>query len=260
MKIKYHITIRPHYKVLLLMLLLIPDVASAQFSFDILSVEAFIDDHKRIKSALFARSSVEHANQLLHETCATANIHYKDINVELDKYTRCFDLIDLIYTTGKTAFNVRNTYSDIKEKLEDFKTLNQSFVDKCLAKGNIVSSDSLVINTYLRMLTAITQDADDMIKSLYDLAFYITGAAECTTSDLMVILENINDDLNHIRYTLDASYHYLWKYITIRTTYWKNVLYRAKTINQMCMDALQRWIDARHQVIEGHVPTLESRH
>ena len=49
---------------LLLMLMLMPAMARAQFSFDFTSVEALIDDHKRVRSVLMARSGVEQANEL----------------------------------------------------------------------------------------------------------------------------------------------------------------------------------------------------
>ena len=36
-------------------------------TFDIMSVEAYINDHKKQRSLLLARSTLEYSNQLLHE-------------------------------------------------------------------------------------------------------------------------------------------------------------------------------------------------
>lgn len=239
-----------YYILSVIMLVLVSQSVQAQWDFDVLTVEAMISDHKQGKSLLLARSTIEQANQILHENCAAANVHYKDINVELDKYTRCFDLIDMIYSSGKTVINVRNTYNDVKEKLKAFERLNNRYIDKCLSHGNILSSDSLIINTYARMLLSISTDAEHLYESLSDLIVYTAGASECTTADLMLILDGINDCFDHIRYTLDCSYHYLWKYITIRTTYWKNALYRAKSIKEICTGAIQRWVNSRYEAIE----------
>ena len=70
------------FHIAFLMLLLIPSASYAQFnsnniehwrmytnngwSFDPFSVEALIDDHKRVRSVLLARSGLEQANELLH--------------------------------------------------------------------------------------------------------------------------------------------------------------------------------------------------
>ena len=72
------------------LMLLIPRTARAQFGFDIVSVEAYINDHKEQRSLLLVRSTLEASNKLLHDYSSDANIDYKDINKELDKYTRAY--------------------------------------------------------------------------------------------------------------------------------------------------------------------------
>lgn len=56
-------------------------------------VEAYINDHKQQRSLLLARSTLELSNQLLHEYSSEATVDYKNLNVDLDKYTRAFDVI-----------------------------------------------------------------------------------------------------------------------------------------------------------------------
>ena len=51
----------------LLLITLFPKTALAQWGFDAVSVEAYINDHKKQRSLLLARSSLEYSNQLLHE-------------------------------------------------------------------------------------------------------------------------------------------------------------------------------------------------
>ena len=65
--------------------------------FDIVSVEAYINDHKKQRSLLLARSTLEHSNKLLHEYSCKEIGDYKELNIDLDKYTRAFDAIDVMY-------------------------------------------------------------------------------------------------------------------------------------------------------------------
>ena len=91
--------------IILLMLTLLPCTARAQWSFDVPSVEAYIHDHKNQRSLLLARATLEQSNALLHDYSKTANLNYKEINIELDKYTRAFDVIDILYQTLRTSLN-----------------------------------------------------------------------------------------------------------------------------------------------------------
>ena len=77
------------------LLALLPRVAQAQWTFDIVSVEAYINDHKKQRSLLLARSTLEYSNQLLHEYSRKEVGGYKELNVDLDRYTRAFDVIDV---------------------------------------------------------------------------------------------------------------------------------------------------------------------
>lgn len=52
-------------KLILIIAMLFPLCAKAQWSFDVGSVEAYIADHKNQKSLLLARSTLEMSNQLL---------------------------------------------------------------------------------------------------------------------------------------------------------------------------------------------------
>lgn len=62
------------------LLALLPDVAKGQWTFDIMSVEAYINDHKKQRSLLLARSTLEYSNQLLHEYTRGATAAYTTIS------------------------------------------------------------------------------------------------------------------------------------------------------------------------------------
>ena len=110
-----------------LLVLLAPISAKAQWSFDVGSVEAYINDHKQQRSLLLARSTLEYSNRLLHEYSKDETTAYKEINVELDKYTRAFDVIDMMYQSLRTALNVYSTYEGVSERIADYKTMLNEF-------------------------------------------------------------------------------------------------------------------------------------
>lgn len=223
------------------MLCFVSNTAKAQWSFDVPTIEAYISDHKNQRSLLLARATLEHSNALLHEYSKTANVNYKEINIELDKYTRTFDVIDLLYQTLRTSLNTYDTYNTIHNRVIDYKNLLEDYYEKCLSRGNIVSTDTLIISINYHMLENIADECENIYKSFSDLVLYATGAAACSTSNLMMVITSINQSLDNIQKQLNTSYISTWKYIQVRIGYWKAQVYRAKTINEIIQGAYGRW-------------------
>ena len=223
------------------MLCFVSNTAKAQWSFDVPTIEAYISDHKNQRSLLLARATLEHSNALLHEYSKTANVNYKEINIELDKYTRAFDVIDLLYQTLRTSLNTYDTYNTIHDRVIDYKNLLEDYYEKCLSRGNIVSTDTLIISINYHMLEYIADECENIYKSFSDLVLYATGAAACSTSNLMLVITSINQSLDNIQKQLNTSYISTWKYIQVRIGYWKAQVYRAKTINEIIQGAYGRW-------------------
>lgn len=223
------------------MLCFVSNTAKAQWSFDVPTIEAYISDHKKQRSLLLARATLEHSNALLHEYSKTANVNYKEINIELDNYTRAFDVIDLLYQTLRTSLNTYDTYNTIHDRVIDYKNLLEDYYEKCLSRGNIVSTDTLIISINYHMLENIADECENIYKSFSDLVLYATGAAACSTSNLMLVITSINQSLDNIQKQLNTSYISTWKYIQVRIGYWKAQVYRAKTINEIIQGAYGRW-------------------
>ena len=222
--------------IMLCLLALIPMSAKAQLGFDVVSVEAYINDHKEQRSLLLVRSTLEASNKLLHDYSSDANIGYKDINKELDKYTRAFDIIDVLYQSLRTSLNVYNTYETVSDRVTDYKKMLNDFNEKCLSRGNIVTTDTLLITINARALAKIADEGDNLYRSVY-----ATGAAACSTSDLLTVLNAINQSLDNIKKHLNTAYFETWKYIQVRIGYWKAQVYRAKTMKEIVDGAFGRW-------------------
>ena len=232
------------FAILIAFQLLMPLGASAQWSFDVTSVEAYISDHKNQKSLLLARSTLELSNQLLHEYSADASNDYKELNFDLDKYTRAFDIIDVIYQSTRTALNVRDTYTNVRDNVVKYKNMLTDFQERCIQRGRIEMSDTLIITVNLHCIQKIGNEAENLYRSMTDLVLYATGAAACSTSDLMMVLNSINQSLDNIRFHVNKAYFDTWRYIQVRIGYWKASVYHNKTLREIIDDAFGRWREA----------------
>ncbi len=218
----------------------------AQWTFDIVSVEAYINDHKQQRSLLLARSTLEQSNRLLHDYTKNSVGDYKQINVELDKYTRAFDVIDVLYQSLRTAMNAKDTYNTVSDRIGDYKRILEDYNNKVLKCGKPDVADLQLITINKKAIDNIYREGTHLYRSLSDLVLYATGAAACSTADLLVVLESINTSLDNIEKHLNSAYFETWRYIQVRTGYWKAKLYRTKTKQEILEGAFGRWKVAGH--------------
>lgn len=227
--------------ILIVMVLLAPIKAFAQWGFDVVSIEAYIEDHKKQRSLLLARSTLEYSNKLLHEYSSEEATSYKEINIELDKYTRAFDVIDVLFQSLRTSMNVYSTYDNVKDRISDYKNMLEDFNEKVVKRKHIELADTALITINARAIRSIAKESEQLYKSVSDLVLYATGAAACSTADLLFILDRINNSLDNIERMVNAAYFDTWRYIQLRIGYWKEKVYRTKTKQQMIDDAFGRW-------------------
>ena len=230
---------------LLLMVVMFPKSATAQvFPRDIPTIEACIYDHKQQRSLLLTRSTLETSNALLHKASKVTNREYRDINIELDKYTRAFDIIDLVYNTVSTGFNVYRTYDTVSDKIGKYKTMLNDYNDKILRRGRIETADTLLLTVNMRAIANLAEECQNLYLSVSTLALYASGKVCCTTASMMLMVDNINKSLDRIKEIVNSAYYQTWKFIQARTSYWKSEIYRSKTIRQVAEDAFGRWREA----------------
>lgn len=231
--------------ILMTLLLALPSRMWAQS--DPTTLEAYINDHKQVRSLLLARSTLELSNQLLHDYSKTAAVEYKELNVELDKYTRAFDVIDVLYQSLRTSLNVYSTYNTVSNRISDYKNMLEDYNGKVLKRGKVGLSDTLIIVVNKKMLERVYNEGVNLYKSVSDLTLYATGAAACSTSDLMLIMEAINQSLDNIEQYLNKAYFDTWRYIQLRMGYWKESVYRTQSKEQILKRAFDRWKNASYQ-------------
>ena len=211
---------------------------------DIPTLEAYINDHKSVRSMLLARSTLELSNSLLHDYSKTAAVEYKELNVDLDKYTRAFDVIDVLYNSLRTSMNAYDTYNTVSTRIRDYKKLLEDYNEKVLKRGKYSIADTLIISVNYRMIDNIYKEGQELYKSLSDLVLYATGAAACSTSELMMVMNSINYSLDRIELYLNRAYFKTWQYVQLRMGYWKESIYRSKTRREILDGAFGRWREA----------------
>ena len=225
----------------ILLTVLFPKSALAQFGFDVVSVEAYINDHKKQRSLLLARSTLEYSNLLLHEYSSKEVGKYKELNVDLDKYTRAFDVIDVMYQSLRTVLNVRSTYQTVSDRIGDYKDLMEDFNERVIKRKHIELADTMLVSINRKAIENIAYEGQQLYHSVNDLVLYATGAAACSTSDLLMVLDNINNSLDLIEKHLNSAYFQTWRYVQLRMGYWKEKVYRTRTKEEILEDAFSRW-------------------
>lgn len=225
----------------ILLTVFFPKSALAQFGFDVVSVEAYINDHKKQRSLLLARSTLEYSNQLLHEYSSKEVGKYKELNVDLDKYTRAFDIIDVMYQSLRTVLNVRSTYKTVSDRIGDYKDLMEDFNERVIKRKHVELADTMLVSINRKAIENIAYEGQQLYHSVNDLVLYATGAAACSTSDLLMVLDNINNSLDLIEKHLNSAYFQTWRYVQLRMGYWKEKVYRTRTKEEILEDAFSRW-------------------
>lgn len=215
--------------------------AFAQWTFDVPSIEAYVNDHKQQKSLLLARSTLEQSNRVLHNYSRKEVSDYKALNEDLDDYTRAFDVIDILYQSLRLAFNGKETYDIVSQRIKDYKAMLTDYNEKILKRGKVELIDTRIITINQRAIQMISIDLRQLYNSINDLALYATGAAQCSTADLVVILESINRSMDMIQAKINSAYFETWKFIQLRIGYWKSKVYRRRTKAELAEDAFGRW-------------------
>lgn len=267
------------FYILLLLLAGISNTCHAQ-RMDYGSIEALISDHKRIKGPIQYRAEIEVINQELHDNTREQVNDYKDVNEQLDLYTRCFDILDIVYSGLSVSFNVINTYKDIKQKIESIKNLLERYraciimkqlgqaeeAGKILAgitdihsisgakewyrdakdlyeQGTIIDAQDTIIFTIGRdMVLSVKDKCEEIYVSMTTLVGYATGAMACSTEGLLFTIQSLDDQITDLRKIIDRGHFLLWRYIHMRTGYWtKGITRQSKSVRQHARTALERW-------------------
>lgn len=224
-------------------LLLFPEKAIAlDLPTDPASLEAMIHNHKTVKAMLELRTIAEEGVHAYHSKSMQTMEDHAAVNKQLDRYRKCFDIIDLILNSTATGFHAYNSFGNCKRNLSAYYKLLNTYNREILLHGAVWTSDTIILNASQRAVEGVYKGATDMWKSYVELSEIISGVRNCTTSDLMLILSDINNSLDEIDGSIRNSYMELWAYMTVRMGFWKKEIYMARSVREIANDALGRWL------------------
>lgn len=136
---------------------------------------------------------------------------------------------------------MKSTYQTVSERINAYKNLLEDFNEKVVKRKHIELADTMLVSVNSKAIENIAYEGQQLYHSVNDLALYVTGAAACSTSDLLMVLDNINNSLDLIEKHLNQAYFQTWRYVQLRMGYWKEKVYRTKTRKEILEDAFGRW-------------------
>lgn len=249
-----------YYIIIVVLLALLPTKSHAMGWDHTPSLEAMVSNHKIVRAALEIRTVAELGVEQAHEATQKSVEKYQESSKQLDKYKRCFDIIDLILNGTATAFHGVRVYKSSSSNIQGYLELLQLYEEKILAKGNIWSSDTIIYTTSKRTIEEVKNSAVAIYNSYIDLATYLTGTSECKTESMMICLQCINDNMDDIDNAIKNAYLTLWSYMTIRLGYWKKEIFMAKTIKEMAMEAFDTWKKAQYEAYNNLQNPSSTKH
>lgn len=219
---------------------------------DMLSLEAMIDNHKTVRTALGIRSAAELGVELAHEGSQKSISDYQETAKEVDKYKRYFDILNLILNGAATAFHGVRTYKSCQSNITAYIDLLGEYEEKILSKGAIWTSDTIIFTSSKQAIEEIKSSATGIYKSYIDLAAYLSGTAEMDTGAMMLCLQCINENMDDIDKSIKNAYMTLYSYMLVRTGFWKKEIFSAKTIEELAIEAFDSWKQAQMIAYENH--------
>lgn len=235
---------RLHHILPLITLLFLPcfsSVTKAQFGWDMAGVEAFIDDHKGERSVLTVRTVVEQGNKVLHSTSDNTNEKFKNMNDEIDKYTKAFDVIDVVFNTVSTGFNIYHTVDNVSNKIGKYKDMLDAYNQKILSRGRIEPADTMLISINKQAIENIYNECDEIYKSCTAIAMYSTGQFLANTSSINLQIKRIDQCLTRIQRIVNRAHFETYTFIQSRIRMWNRRIFVEKSRLTICNERFAEW-------------------
>lgn len=228
------------------------------------SLEAMIYHHKVMAAELNLRKVEETVNDSLHGESKTQTGVFRMTSDELDKLYRNFDIINTVIQGAYAGVHTYTTYRDIKKYLDLYKKLIEDYDSKLFRKGYFWNTDvPKIVGNTTDIVKELSQGTSDIYNGYMKLAAMlttneaidkITGTKiECTTANIISILDQINGTLDNMRSEIYKHYSDLYLYLAVRLGYYSKRVYNAKDLNDILHDAFDRWSNvAIGQIVYPH--------
>lgn len=206
------------------------------------SLEAMVYNHKTVKAMLELRFLAEEGVYAYHKKSMKKAEDWADVNKKLDKYRKCFDKIDFILKATSTGFHAFDAFNSCRKNISAYYKLLDTYTKEILLHGAMWTSDTTILYISQRGVEGVNDGLKQLKKSYLELSELLGGVRNCTTADLMIILDKINTSVDEIEYSIRNAYMELWAYMTVRMGFWKKDYFLARSVKDIANDALGRWL------------------
>lgn len=217
---------------------------------DQLSIEAMIGNHKAVTFAMDIKMVTEIGVEKYHEETKKKIKDYKAINDTLDRYRRCFNVLNMVLSGAATAYRTVVMLNRSKDNIEGMVKLLDHYQKNFLTKLNVETSDTVIITICNDCIKDLRQAIPGLYKSYASIGTYFTGVTECTTSNLLTTFQGINTSLDELDAALSGAYSRLWYYMMIRSFYYKREIFASYSVKQILDAAFGSWMQAARDVGE----------
>ena len=116
------------------------------------------------------------------------------------------------------------------------------YTKEILLHGAVWTSDTTILYTSQRAVEGVSHEANRLWKSYVELAAVITGKRNCTTADMMLILDDINLCMDGIEASIRNAYNGAMGIYDGQDGLLEKDYYLARSIKDIASDALGRWL------------------
>lgn len=213
-----------------------------------LEIEALYLNHKTIHSRLLARTAIEETNELLHTLVKDNTEKYTQINVDLDKYSRMFDWIDLLVNGLHSGLHAKRSIENIGCLAEEYAGIISDFAKEVEETKVIRLNDAKLLELFVDAVQDIRDECESMYATFTSLTIYVTpvpgtgneSPARCNPHTLYIILEQIDSFLTSLENRMSDLVSLTSIYILERKGYWHEEVMRVER-KQIALEALERW-------------------
>ena len=229
---------------LLLQLFAVQAVRSQSVNFDVLSIEAWIDDHKRMMTYLGSRTVQETAVLAQEKDMREKVKTYTDLSEKLDAYDRAFTILGALINGLSTAVRCAQSIQAIGERINDINTLKNQFIDQ-VGEDGLRQSDLAVIEMFSSAYSSLRTDVNALWQSI---TYLVAGSGyggvglRVSTMQMLDMLESVGASIDRIRKDITDLYLQFYGYVSTRnSSFFAREVWKMHSRQWICDGVLGRW-------------------
>ena len=209
-----------------------------------LSLEAMINNHRVVRTALDIRMTSEILLLKEHKKTAKQVVRYDSISANIDKYQRSFDLLRTILAGAGLALTYSHTCSTVVKDLQGYADLLNDYKTLVISTKHVESTDTIILHQSERMYTEIKDFYPQLSKSLKDLFLALSGATQYKTSELMLYMDSVTENLEQLVSIIETNYGELWAYMIMRKYYFNKSIFMRGSTQELIDGAYSSWMSS----------------